>query len=757
MRVHSRVGRSVSRLIAGACCNYTALRRNRLARQALPDLIWMRCSWRLSIDGVESRIERPTAPESMSRETWNRPGTALRPLASLLAHSTTPNELLPHLHQHALDLTGGSRSLLFQQNPRTGQLQPTSGFGLEVLSADPWLPGPIEEALITDAFDRRVPALVADTAHQAPDLAARLENRAALLLPLIRRGERVGLLAVGFEQPPASADVAANAVEAADSFLTALELFHLRQGEELQRDVRALLEEFTGSLSSTLNLATGLEIFCHDTNRLFAADRTSVWIHDRRARHLVLQASSDHAEMARGVQIGSDDVAAPAAIAMRRIRAEIVPPAADEATAMVTVPLRGCRRALGAIVFEGVRVETGGEIDLLDRADELGRQLASAIENMQLLEDVMRSRRELENTFDSISHLVAVSDMRGLIVHVNKAFATRVGQPREQLLNQPLADHVGAELGGWLARHKQTTPRAHGDSAITIEVHDPVLKGPFMVTVTDLLDYDRESVGSVIVARDLTPQTRLEAEREELRKRLTQSEKLAALGQFVAGIAHELNNPLQGVLGHLELLRTTGAFPKQLRREMQVIYREADRAAKIVRNLLVFAGSRRLTPRSVSLNVVLQKVLALRTPAHRAVGIEVVRHYDDKLPRVKSDPLLLHQVFLNMVMNAEHAIAATGRNGRLEITTSVAPSGDRIVATVRDTGVGIPEDTLSRIFEPFYTTKEVGKGTGLGLAITYGIVQEHGGQIIAANHPEGGAMFTVELPIAPSPRTLKHD
>ena len=133
-----------------------------------------------------------------------------------------------------------------------------------------------------------------------------------------------------------------------------------------------------------------------------------------------------------------------------------------------------------------------------------------------------------------------------------------------------------------------------------------------------------------------------------------------------------------------------------------------------------------------------------------------MRHYDDKLPRVKSDPLLLHQVFLNMVMNAEHAVAATGKDGRIEISTSVSSSGDRIVATVRDTGTGIPADTLPRIFEPFYTTKEVGQGTGLGLAITYGIVQEHGGQIIAANHPDGGAVFTVELPIAPS-RTLTHD
>jgi C4-dicarboxylate-specific signal transduction histidine kinase len=231
---------------------------------------------------------------------------------------------------------------------------------------------------------------------------------------------------------------------------------------------------------------------------------------------------------------------------------------------------------------------------------------------------------------------------------------------------------------------------------------------------------------------------------------------LAALGQFVAGIAHELNNPLQGVLGHLELLRTTGAFPKHLRREVWTIYREADRAAKIVRNLLVFAGSRRLARRSVSLNPVLQKVLALRADACRAADIEVVRHYDDKLPRVQSDPLLLHQVFLNMVMNAEHALADANHVRRIEVTSKLARSKEAIIVTVRDNGSGITPDVLSHIFEPFYTTKEVGKGTGLGLAIAYGIVQEHGGHIMAANHPDGGAMFTVELPVTRKP-TEKSD
>ena len=665
---------------------------------------------------------------------------------SLLARTPRLVDLLPHLHRHALESTGGSSSLLFEHNPRNGVLQATSGFGVDALRTDPWAPTSAEAAVITDIFRGNVPVFVGDIDRRMPDLAQRLGRPAAWLVPLTGQSQRIGLVAIGLKREGAEARSEVDAAGVADTFRVALELCRLRQNDELLRDLRGLLDEFSECLSTTLSLAAGLEIFSRGVNRLFGADRTAVWIHERRARHLVLQSSSDPAHLALGTHVSVQDPQAPAALAMRRARAEIIEGPDDASTSIVTVPLRGCRRALGTIVFEGVRIETGGELDLLDRADELGRQLSSAIENMQLLDDVLRSRRELENTFDSIAHLVAVSDRRGHIVHVNEAFASRTGRSREQLLDRPLAAFIGPELAMWLDEHAAGAVGPAGEPAVTRDVVDPVLNGPFLVTVTDLLDHERQRVGTVMVARDLTPQTRLEAEREELRKRLTQSEKLAALGQFVAGIAHELNNPLQGVLGHLELLRVTGAFPKQLRREVQTIYREADRAAKIVRNLLVFAGSRPLARRPVRLNAVLQKVLALRAPACRAADIEVVRHYDDKLPRVQSDPLLLHQVFLNMIMNAEHAIAATGQGGRIAVTTSMTPGRERIIATVHDSGPGIPPDVLPRIFEPFYTTKEVGQGTGLGLAIAYGIVLEHDGNITAANHPEGGAVFTVELP-----------
>jgi C4-dicarboxylate-specific signal transduction histidine kinase len=256
-------------------------------------------------------------------------------------------------------------------------------------------------------------------------------------------------------------------------------------------------------------------------------------------------------------------------------------------------------------------------------------------------------------------------------------------------------------------------------------------------------------VGRVLVARDITRQTRLEKEREGLRARLAQSEKLASLGQFVAGIAHEMNNPLQGVLGHLELLIETSGPARPIRRELRQIYGDADRAAKIVRNLLVFTGSQRVARRRLHIDRVLSRVLASRRAALKRAGIDVARHQGEDVPPVLGDPLLLQQALLNVVINAEHALADdTLVTRHIDITTLTDAARGRVTVTVRDSGRGIASDVLPRIFDPFFTTKDVGRGTGLGLAITYGIVQEHGGTIAASNAPDGGAIFTVDLPSA---------
>ena len=622
---------------------------------------------------------------SFSAVTRTRPVTAhpsaRKPseLTCILTATHDLSELLPQLHQQALEATGAVASILFEFDQRAGALRPTSAWAPD-FSADAWRPQPAERQAVQQAFHQTEPTLAYQIGARMPSLTRQLGTAAGLFVPIARPTERLGLLVLGLRHragPGLERDVG----PVADAFALALERAGLQRSAELQRDVRELLLSFSNSVSSALNLAARLDTLCREANSLFDTTRTSVWLHQRRQRELVL---------------------------------------------------------------EGIKSASNRGSKLLDYADELGLQLSNALENVQLLEAVIRSRRELDNTFNSIADLVAVCDYRLCLVHVNRAFATRVGLSREDALDRPLTEFLGPETGEWISQLDLLSALG-SPNPVTREIHDPVLRGTFSMTLTTLFNQDDKPIGGVMVARDITEQARLEAERATLRERLTQAEKLAALGQFVAGIAHELNNPLQGVLGHIELLNATGTPPPHLRRELRTVSREAERAAKIVRNLLIFAGSRRLVRRRLSLNAIISRALAFRTEACRAAGIDVLRDYDARLPRLHVDPLLLQQAFLNILINAEHAVAGNGR-GRIEISTSLDTGRRTVVVRIRDSGKGIPADVLPRSFDQFYTTKDVGQGTGLGLTITYGIVQEHGGQIAAANHADGGAVFTIELP-----------
>jgi two-component system NtrC family sensor kinase len=238
-------------------------------------------------------------------------------------------------------------------------------------------------------------------------------------------------------------------------------------------------------------------------------------------------------------------------------------------------------------------------------------------------------------------------------------------------------------------------------------------------------------------ARDITEQQRLQ-------QQLIQSERLAAMGQMIAGVAHELNNPLTAILGVTELLRDQST-DENASRQLDLAHRQARRAAHIVQSLLVF--SRPATPRSTLLHLpdLLQRTLQLHEHSLRANHIHVDLAARPDLPTVLGDSNQLTQVFLNLIVNAEQAIHEVRDRGTLRIRLGVV--GERVLITFQDDGVGIRRELLPRIFDPFFTTKRPGRGTGLGLSICMAIVREHNGDISAQPLPDGGSVFTVSLPV----------
>ncbi len=247
------------------------------------------------------------------------------------------------------------------------------------------------------------------------------------------------------------------------------------------------------------------------------------------------------------------------------------------------------------------------------------------------------------------------------------------------------------------------------------------------------------------LVRDVSDRKRLEDQTRDLYHQLLQAEKMAALGQTISGVAHELNNPLATILTWAERL-SKGTADEHLRRGLTAILSESERAAKIVRNLLTFARKRLTTRTMVDLNQVVRETLALRSYEQRVTNISVIDALSAGLPQVFADAHQIQQVLLNLIINAEQAMLSANGRGALVVRTWHDAERDVVLLEVNDDGPGVPEEVKPKIFDPFFTTKEVGKGTGLGLTVAYAIVQEHGGRIWMDSPAGGGASFFVEFP-----------
>jgi two-component system, NtrC family, sensor kinase len=352
-----------------------------------------------------------------------------------------------------------------------------------------------------------------------------------------------------------------------------------------------------------------------------------------------------------------------------------------------------------------------------------------------------RYRRERDfnkNILNNTQSMILVLDTAGLVSYANRR-CFEAGYREQDLLGQPLVELVTPARRPLLAEALERT--LQGAALDNLEI--PLFRGSgtpgqFSISLSPMRDEQGEINSVVVVMTDITDAASLQA-------KLMHTEKMAALGQLVSGVAHEVNNPLAAIVGFTDLLLENPAVPDDAKEELQVILQEAQRTRVIVQNLLSFARQMPAQREPAQVNTILKQTMKLRAYDLENHGVELTEKYAVELPMIIGDPHQLQQVFLNILNNAYDAVQEIRRTGKIEVQT--LHRSDKIEIIFRDNGPGISQ--IDRIFDPFFTTKEVGKGTGLGLSICYGIIQAHRGEIIAKNNPDGdGSTFIVRLPIA---------
>lgn len=384
----------------------------------------------------------------------------------------------------------------------------------------------------------------------------------------------------------------------------------------------------------------------------------------------------------------------------------------------------------------------------------------------------------LEDIYSSavrIAHRLLQADVVALSLCNNDGTFTYIesyGRRAEILKGRTLPLDEGG-LCGWIAKNQQalvvadlqSDPRIIRELAnqleVTTAVGVPILgeggiiggisvfrRGrPYHPYDAQFLTIFAHHVGIAIENAKTT--TALESRLEELKRtqaQLVQSEKMAAVGQLVSGVAHELNNPLTSILGFAEMLKDQPTLDVSTRRDLNLIYEEADRSKRIIQNLWRFSRQERSSRELANINDVLTRTMALREYQLRLNNINIIKDLASSLPMSVMNVHDLEQVFINIIINAEQAILDTHQDGEITVTTRLE-SPKEMMISFKDNGPGISPEVLPKIFEPFFTTKEVGRGTGLGLSLSYGIVKQHGGSIRVESKGGRGACFIITLPV----------
>jgi two-component system, NtrC family, sensor kinase len=519
------------------------------------------------------------------------------------------------------------------------------------------------------------------------------------------------------------------------------------QSNKLSEDLIAL-QEVNKIISQGFNLEDIIHRIVVEGKRLAKTSQCHLFKLDDKHRYLVGSASTQTENLdIRNVRIPcSEPSAAITALVERRVIAiEDIP--RDERTntdlmeslhwrSAIFAPLLTKEQANGVLVCSDDSRERKFTDEEILRAETLAHQAAIALENAELFQVVSRSQKEWETTFDAMQDCVSVHDTTGKVIRANVALARRLKTIPQKVIGRYCSEiYDSADTS--LCRH---THSLKSESLVVEELALPVMEGVFQISVSPWYDKNNRLVGSIHVAKDISNE-------KQLQQQLIQSEKLSAIGELISGIAHELNNPLTGVMGYSQLLQLRKDLDDRAKDNLLKINNLALRCQKIVQNLLSFARKQKPERTLSDINDILEKTVELRIYELQVNNIELSRELDRNLPKTIADAHQLQQVFLNVITNAEQAMLEAHGRGHLTIRTRTDAQNTRIIVEAVDDGPGIAENYLTRIFDPFFTTKEVGKGTGLGLSLSYGMIKEHGGNIYARSRLGEGSTFVIELPI----------
>ena len=489
-------------------------------------------------------------------------------------------------------------------------------------------------------------------------------------------------------------------------------------------------------LAGAYRPATIVEILARTLSEQLAPGRLSVMLLDIDTNHLTVTyhngprpASTDEPllqlALRRGPLVFPDGVAARAGA----LQVSLDGPAPSS---WLGAPIVAVSRTIGAVSMEGDQRHPLDDAALQFTRAVLA-QAGIALENARLVELLSSGKREWEQTVDAFNQAICYLDPQGTVRRANRVFAELIKLPVTAL---PGRDWLTLVPPSWVDPvARLLMPDAPASPPVEVRAGERTL----MVTAIPT----GEPGAAILLFED-------QSEKRRLQEQLLQSEKMSAIGQLIAGVAHDLNNPLASVVGFSDLLGEAADVPPRLAEPLAVIRQEAERASAIVRNLLSFARRQEGERQLQSIRPILESTHQLLKNQLLAARIELTLEFEPGLPEVEVHANQIKQVFVNIINNAAQAITSTRAKeggGKIQIVTKCEPDG--LSVNISDNGPGIPEAIAQRVFEPFFSTKSEGEGTGLGLSICLGIVKEHGGSMTVEPGGAGsgrGATFTVELP-----------